>query len=471
MKTLSRLVRRYVLSAFAIALAIIFVNVAVFFGLIIGFGMSGAHMRAFHLHQLAGAFVLKESGLPVPKEGTDLDEWLRGCAFSMLVGDGGDVLWSWNLPEEFDRRYTLREIASSVRWYLGDYPVISYINDFGLLITGMPPGSYSRYNFYIDTAFQETLLSAFVPLLLLDGVLILAACLILGWRSARPLRVVSLGIDELAAGRPVSLPEHGWVAELAKRLNRASAHLARQRDAIAQRDRARTSWIAGVSHDIRTPLAVIVAQAEQAIADDALSAPQRARAASILSQSQRIRSLIDDLNLTSKLQYGAQPLRRKMVPLGALLRRCAADFLNSAQDARCPVTLSLSDRAERAVLFADGALLSRALFNLLHNSARHNPGGCAVTIDAALSSDGASLRVTVADDGAGYPPDVLAALDEPRDAEPGGAPHIRGLHVAQQIVRAHGGTVSFLNDGGAVAVILLPAGEPADPQTDKAGPA
>ena len=462
MRTLSRLVRRYILAAFAVALAVVLVNIAVFFGLIIHFGMTNARTRAFHLHQLADAFVLREDGQIAPGEEVDAQAWLADCAFSMLIGDDGEILWRWNLPEALDRRYTLRETASFTRWYLADYPVISYINDFGVLVTGMPKGSYSRYNFYLDTQLQETMISALLPLLLLDGALILAACLYLGLRSARPLHTVGRGIDELAAGRPVALPEKGWSAELAGRLNRASEHLARQREAIARRDSARTSWIAGVSHDIRTPLSVIVAQAEQAIADEGATPAQRERAGSILAQSQRIRSLIDDLNLTSKLQYGAQPLRKASVSLGALLRRCAADFLNAAQDERLRLTLSIDAAAERAVLSADEALLSRALFNLLQNSARHNGGDCRVTISAARAPGGPGapvLRVTVADDGAGYPPQVLSALREPQDAQPQDGPHILGLHVVEQIVRAHGGSVSFLNDGGAVAVLLLPAAD------------
>jgi signal transduction histidine kinase len=54
-------------------------------------------------------------------------------------------------------------------------------------------------------------------------------------------------------------------------------------------------------------------------------------------QSQRIKELVNDLNLTSKLEYDMQPLRVEKVALGELIRSIAADFLNDLNDARHPI--------------------------------------------------------------------------------------------------------------------------------------
>ena len=109
---------------------------------------------------------------------------------------------------------------------------------------------------------------------------------------------------------------------------------------------------------------------------------------------------------------------------------------------------------------ADAALLARAVENLLHNAACHNPGPVQVQLSAVRT--GKTLRITIADDGAGYPPAVLHALQTGEAGE--NTPHILGLHVVEQIIRAHGGTAAFARNAprGAKAVLVLPVTEDPD---------
>lgn len=447
MKTLSRLVRRYVTAAFVLVLSLVLLNTAALTALLVRYGIehAGESGCISRLRGLSDAFESDDSGAPFLP---DADGALSGYAFSMLLSDGGEVLWRWNLPERYDHRYGAREIAQFSRWYLGDYPVVSYVNDYGLFVTALPQGSLIRHNMYTYADLFANLLSSVGPLLAADAALIVAVCALLGYRSARPLRVVGAGIDALAAGEPVLLPERGMTAELAGKLNRASDHLRRRQEAIERRDSARTEWIAGVSHDVRTPLAVITAQAE-ALRDRG-DAQTQSSAASILRQSERIASLIDDLNLTSKLQYGAQPLRRERALAGPLVRALMAEALNQ-EGAPQNVELTLSPETERAPLLADGPLLGRALENLLSNAARHAPG-CAVRVSCRVREGKLLLRLE--DDGPGYPPEALRVLASP---EPLATDmHILGLRVVRQIVGAHGGSVQYKNEPGACAELELP---------------
>ena len=88
---------------------------------------------------------------------------------------------------------------------------------------------------------------------------------------------------------------------------------------------------------------------------------------------------------------------------------------------------------------------------------RHNAGPVKVSLCTEVVSG--RFCLTVADDGTGYPPQVLAALHEPEPGE--NAPHILGLHVVEQIAAAHGGTAVFeqSHPHGARAVIRLPLGD------------
>ena len=259
------------------------------------------------------------------------------------------------------------------------------------------------------------------------------------------MQTIAAGLDTVADGGTIRLPTDGFAGELADTVNRTSEQLRRRNEIIARRDDARTSWIAGVSHDVRTPLALILGWAEQLEQDTALPAAARQKACGIRTQSEKLRALIEDLNLTSKLQYGAQPLRCQPTQAGPLLRRLAAEFCDSPLAARCTVALEIAPDADKAILDADAALLARAVENLLHNAACHNPGPVQV--------------ITIADDGAGYPPAVLHALQTGEAGE--NTPHILGLHVVEQIIRAHGGTAAFARNAprGAKAVLVLPVTE------------
>lgn len=455
MKTFARLIRRYVFAAVGLGLLL----PALCIGLLVWLGwQTGQYMPqwAYSSGAIADSMVSTADGLTFGAEHTP-QEWMDGYAWAMALDDDGNVFWHYNLPDLLNRRYAPTDVARFAHWYLADYPVFCWTEDYGLFVIALPQGSLWKYNFYSAPAVITHLIHSILPVcfgLLAIG---LAVCFALSWRSARRLRTVSAGLDALADGQPVRLPTEGFTAELAEKLNQTSAHLQKQSEIIARRDQARTRWIAGVSHDVRTPLALILGWAEQLEQDSALPDETRQKAGNIRVQSEKLRALIADLNLTSKLQYGAQPLRCRPTQAGPLLRRLAAEFCDSPLAARCTVALEIAPDADKAILDADAALLARAVENLLHNAACHNPGPVQVQLSAVRT--GKTLRITIADDGAGYPPAVLHALQTGEAGE--NTPHILGLHVVEQIIRAHGGTAAFARNAprGAKAVLVLPVTE------------
>lgn len=447
MRTISRLIRRYILAAFAIVLLVLMVNGILLAGIVIRYGSKSIQEGFFPVGKFAESFTRTEDGYA---PSADYD-WKPHFAWAMLLSDSGEILWSEDLPEELNHPYTVPEVAAFSRWYLKDYPVMVYRNNFGLLVAGKPKGSMTRFDFYMDNDILHALLSTFGPLLLLDLGLVLAICLLLGWRGAKPLRALAEGIGLLAEGKEVHLKESGPTAELAEKLNQTSRHLQKQSELIARRDMTRANWIAGVSHDIRTPLALIMGYGEQLAQQFPPSSEPRKKADAICTQSKKIKALIEDLNLTFKLQYNAQPLRKTPIQMGAWLRRCVADFCDSLEETHS-VDLTIREPAGEAILEADAELLTRAVDNLLNNSVRHNPSGCDIWVAAEIAEGQFVLEVR--DNGGGYPEAVLRNLSD-TCSDPN-APRILGLHLVQQIVAAHGGQASFHNDSGAVATLHLP---------------
>ena len=176
------------------------------------------------------------------------------------------------------------------------------------------------------------------------------------------------------------------------------------------------------------------------------------QAAIIRRQSQTIRDLINDLNLTMRLDYAMQPLRRGSLHPAALVRQVAADVLNGGLEERYALAVEVPPEAEALTLEGDASLLRRALLNLVNNCVRHNPEGCSITLTAVAEGEVCTLRVE--DDGGGGLPVGLAEVGLAPD---GGAAHGTGLRLVEQIARAHGGALELHRAArGVLAVLRLP---------------
>lgn len=108
MKTISRMIRRYMAAAFGIVTLIIIVNVMLFLGLIVYFGSQNQTNGYFLVSSFAESFVQAEDGGYCP----ETEDWKHFCAWAMLLSDSGAVLWSEDLPENLNHTYTVGEVAS-----------------------------------------------------------------------------------------------------------------------------------------------------------------------------------------------------------------------------------------------------------------------------------------------------------------------------------------------------------------------
>ncbi len=456
MKGLFKIIRRYIVSAVLLIMFVVLINLCIFFYVGVRYTSFDPAPASYLsttnlLDSLSQALTPAETNgdtsrstsassvqlYTISQHGMDLLNE-SGYVWGMLLDPGGNILWSWNLPENLDHPYTLQDVAQFSRWYLDDYPVHIWESKDNLLVMARDKEQFFRLNLTFETTLTDAISNYLFLFTILNLLLIFVLALWFGYRFYRSLCPLAEGIDALAGNHPVMLSEKGITGELSKKINKTSNLLAKQNEKLRQRDNARTDWISGVSHDIRTPLSLITGYSETLSCDPSLSVKNRALADRIRRQSLVIRQLISDLNLTSKLEYNSQPLQLSDCFPAVLLRGTAAEYYNEGLDQRYSIEVRISPQAERVQLRGDVNLLKRALRNILGNSIRHNPEGCQITAELSVQNGLAVFRFS--DSGPGIPPAVADALDTgklPADL------HIMGLRIVDQIIRAHGGKLYF----------------------------
>ena len=436
MKAFGKYISKYLLSFFLFALVLLFVNILAFALTFSGI-VSKEYGSASPANMLeAVAADLSASGISEERS----QELERNHIWAMLLNADGKCDWALFLPEEIPTQYTIQDVAVFSKGYLQDYPVFVRDMDNGLLVLGYPKDSFMKLtgNYFPMRAVR--IFPLFVTGILAMDILLLFLVYYFSKRNiSKNTEPIMTSIKGLSAGKPVTLSIKGELSEIANSVNQASKVLSRQ-------NQARANWISGVSHDIRTPLSMIMGYAGRIASDTAASGNIQQEAEIIRAQSAKIKDLVQDLNLVSQLEYEMQPLHKEPVRLSKLLRSYAADLLNAGISEKYSVETEISKDAETAVIECDARLISRAINNLVQNSINHNPQGC--TISLRLDCSDSTVSLTVADDGVGLSPEKLRELEEkPHYMESTDERldlrHGLGLLLVRQIVEAHGGTMEI----------------------------
>lgn len=365
---------------------------------------------------------------------------LENQIWAVFLNQDGETVWSEGAPKELPTNYTIQDVAVFSRGYLEDYPVFVWDTDDGLLVLGYPKDSYTKLtsNYYSIEAIQAVPVFL-TTILLFDLGLLFAAYYLSKHRIIKSTEPIIASVQTLSEGKPVTLSTRGQLSEVAASVNEASRILSRQ-------NQARANWISGVSHDIRTPLSMIMGYAGRILADSTADSAVREKAAVIQRQSTKIKELVQDLNLVSKLEYEMQPLQKEPVRLSGLLRSYVADLLNAGVPGHYSVGIAVSPAAEVVTLDCDARLITRAINNLVQNSMGHNPEGC--DIQLSIDCSGTTVSLTVADNGVGLSPEKARELEErPHYMESTDERldlrHGLGILLVRRIAEVHHGTMTI----------------------------
>jgi len=221
---------------------------------------------------------------------------------------------------------------------------------------------------------------------------------------------------------------------------------------LKEQDRLRRELVAQISHDLRTPLAILHGYLETLnLSGGALDGEQRRAYLEIaLRQSDRLKQMLGDLFDLAQLEAReTQPVCESMA-IAELVQDVVQKFQLRAQQAG--ITLSWLPPREPLFVMADFALTERVLNNLILNALNHTAAGGEIGLEVVR--EGELALVTVTDDGEGIPPRDLPHIFEPfyRSRNSAAAGHAGlGLAITSRIVELQGGDISASNRpaGGA----------------------
>lgn len=184
-----------------------------------------------------------------------------------------------DLPSEIPMQYTIADISSLTRGYLADYPAFTAGSESGLVVVGFPKDRYWKH---MSPSWDYDFIKN-SPYIALSVIGINVAVIFLIYVAAntkllRSVRPIADGIQALPTKAPAYVKEKGLLSDLAKDINRTADILQTQRRDLRKKEAARADWISGVSHDIRTPLSMVMGYAGQLEENPQLSDDDRRKA-------------------------------------------------------------------------------------------------------------------------------------------------------------------------------------------------
>ena len=219
----------------------------------------------------------------------------------------------------------------------------------------------------------------------------------------------------------------------------------------------RKEFVANVSHELRTPITNIRSYAETLAENPDLPPDTTASFLGvILSESDRMTHIVQDLLTLSRFDSGHSELNLTTFPFAGLLEESCQAMRIEAQ--RRGHTLRLEGTGGLPAIRADRERISQVVMNVLSNAIKYTPDGGRIVLTAGCTTDRVWLEV--ADNGIGIPPEDrdriferFYRVDKARSRESGGTG--LGLSIAQEIVRQHQGSLTLVDRPGPGTTLRL----------------
>lgn len=278
------------------------------------------------------------------------------------------------------------------------------------------------------------------------GLFSVLAGIIASRRLARPILELVDASGDIAGGnlsRRVKNYGHDEIGCLSQSFNRMAHGLEAQ-------EKLRRTLLSNAAHELRTPLAIISGELEGML--DGVLPTDRSALQSLHDEARRLTAILDGVDELSRAEACTLNLRQEIFLLKPFLSTIITRFERIIADKNAVLLLDCPDALR---VNADPDRLSQIIINLLSNSSKAIASGGRISLVA--SSQGEQVCIEVSDNGCGIPEDDLPYVFERFYKGKNGGLGI-GLAIVQELVAAHGGTVSVRSSTGSGTSfrVLLP---------------
>ncbi len=363
------------------------------------------------------------------------------------------VVQTYGEGGEKKNSYTLEELLSLNAWTQNEDPYEHFyepVSDGGVLIH-IPKDRMSVQFNYTLQGEPRWILIATLFLLILEGV----------WMSRIFYRKIKSPLTELTSAmqamqdgnRDLKLDfrAEGEFIILRDAFNRMIGTLRTREEENKELKSAQQRMILELSHDIRNPIATIVACAT-ALDEGVVSEKElKSYYATISSKANRVSRMADDMFTMFKTENTDYELTLETIDLTEFLRRMGADFYNDALQKDLEMRVDLPDEA--VPVRVDKTLLYRAIGNLLSNAIRYNETGRSVSVAMHADEKNDFVTIHITDDGKRIDPAFVERMFEPfsrsdKARKTDGGTGL-GLTIAKSILEKHDATIEYRYADGA----------------------
>lgn len=356
--------------------------------------------------------------------------------WAIRIDGSGNVIETYRKPSEIPKAYKIADVARFTRYYLKDYPVMTYIVGDDLLVIGYPKGTMDKLPFNYYTA-EQWLLNVDLALIFLLGYLFFIYYLYRRERANlfKKLYPLQEALGKIYSADYTALDESGPLKEVSRAVNDANRR-------YEQLNKSQSQWIRGISHDVRTPLSKLGWGL-----NDLKTEENQETVDAMEEELMRISKIIQNLNDTSRLQSLSNERFVLLHPI-PVLRKILIRYLNEKPDRNI---IFENEMKESTKIKMDANLFSRMIENIVKNSLTYQSGDIYVN----CGEDMDFIYIHLWDYGGGVSEEVLERL-ETSDLTSVNV-HGIGLLISKQICKLHGGKMSVANeDGGFKVQFIIP---------------
>ena len=351
--------------------------------------------------------------------------------WAIRIDNNGNITENFNKPKELKNKFDISDVVRFTRYYLNDYPVFTFVVKDGILVLSYPKNSLDKlpFNYYNYDLAKIDFFILFISIVFFS--LLVYIFYVYEVKSIfKKLNPLQEAINSVFDDDYKKLQEEGELKEISKTINEANKK-------FTSLKKSQSSWLRGISHDIRTPLTKISWGMEGLKTRENLDEIEK-----IENQIIKISKIIEDLNLTNSLENLSDKHFEYMDPI-SVIRKLIVNSLNENPSKE----IIFENRINKEIkIKMEDHLFYRMLENILNNSIKYGKGKTYIIYDLIDKK----LLISIKDEEGTIEDRVIKRLEEENLSEI--QTHGMGLFVSKQICKLHKGKMEVKNLSPGVIV-------------------